>query len=87
MEEVPNHRMTVDEFLAWAEAQEGRYELHDGQVFSMAAERSIHAEVKFAVQSALQGGIKKADLPCFMLPDGMTVRISNDTAHKPDALG
>lgn len=29
--------MTVDEFLVWAEAQEGRYELHDGEVFSMAA--------------------------------------------------
>lgn len=27
-----------------------------------------------------------AGLPCFMLPDGMTVRISNDTAHEPDAL-
>ena len=69
MEKAQNHRMTVDEFLAWAEAQEGRYELHDGEVFSMAAERAIHAEVKFAVQSALQAGIRKAGLPCFMLPD------------------
>lgn len=86
MENVPKHRMTVDEFLAWAEAQPGRYELHGGEVFSMAAERTVHAEVKFAVQSALQAGIRKAGLPCFMLPDGMTVRISNDTAHEPDAL-
>ncbi len=78
--------MTVDEFLVWAEAQEGRYELHSGEVFSMAAERTIHAEMKFAVQLALQDGIKRAGLPCFMLPDGMTVRISNDTAYEPDAL-
>ena len=78
--------MTVDEFLVWAEAQEGRYELHNGEVFSMAAERTIHAEMKFAVQSALQEGIRRAGLPCFMLPDGMTVRISDDTAHEPDAL-
>lgn len=86
MENAPKHRMTVDEFLVWAEAQPGRYELHGGEVFSMAAERSAHAEMKFAVQSALQAGIRKAGLPCFMLPDGMTVRISNDTAHEPDAL-
>lgn len=86
MEKAPNHKMTVDEFLAWAETQEGRYELHNGEVFSMAAERMIHAEKKFAVQSALQAGIKEAGLPCFMLPDGMTVRISNETAHEPDAL-
>ena len=78
--------MTVDEFLAWAETQEGRYELHGGEVFSMAAERSAHAEMKFAVQVSLQAGIKKARLTCHMLPDGMTVRISNDTAHEPDAL-
>ncbi len=78
--------MTVDEFLVWADAQPGRYELHGGEVFSMAAERTAHAEMKFAIQSALQAGIRKAGLPCFMLPDGMTVRISNDTAHEPDAL-
>jgi Uma2 family endonuclease len=86
MEKAQNRRMTVDEFLIWAEAQEGRYELHGGEVFSMAAERTVHAEVKFAVQLALQEGIRKAGLPCFMLPDGVTVRISNDTAHEPDAL-
>jgi len=86
MENAPKQRMTVDEFLVWAEAQPGRYELHGGEVFSMAAERTVHAEVKFAVQSALQAGIRKAGLPCFMLPDGMTVRITNDTAHEPDAL-
>jgi Uma2 family endonuclease len=86
MEKAPDHRMTVDEFLAWAETQEGRYELHGGEVFSMAAERTLHAEMKFSVQSALHAGIKEARLPCFMLPDGMTVRISNDTAHEPDAL-
>src|SRR5208282_3552281 len=49
-------------------------------------ERSAHAEMKFALQSALRAGILKAGLPCFMLPDGMTVRISERTAHEPDAL-
>ncbi len=86
MDTAPNHLMTVDEFLEWAEAQDGRYELYHGQVYAMSPERSAHALTKFAVQTALADGIKKAGLPCILYPDGMTVRISDDTAHEPDAL-
>lgn len=86
MDSSPKSHMTVDEFLEWAEAQEGRYELYHGQVYAMSPERSGHAETKFAVQVALAEAIRKAGVPCHMLPDGMTVRISNDTAHEPDAL-
>jgi Uma2 family endonuclease len=78
--------MTVDEFLAWAEEQEGRYELFNGQIYAMSPERAGHAKVKFAVQASLLDGIRKAGLPCHMLPDGMTVRIDNRTAHEPGAL-
>jgi Uma2 family endonuclease len=86
MEHAPKPNMTVDEFLQWAEGQEGRYELYHGQAYAMSPERSGHAEAKFAVQVALAEAIRKAGVPCHMLPDGMTVRISNDTAHEPDAL-
>jgi Uma2 family endonuclease len=86
MTALPQHRMTVDEFLAWAEGQEGRYELYHGVVYAMAPERAQHAKVKFAVQTALANAIRKAGLPCHMLPDGMTVRVADDTAHEPDAL-
>jgi Uma2 family endonuclease len=86
MSMLVERRMTVDEFLAWAEGREGRYELYHGVVYAMTPERAGHAKVKFAVQSALASGIRKADLPCHMLPDGMTVRIEEDTAHEPDAL-
>lgn len=78
--------MTVDEFLAWAEDQEGHYELFNGQVYAMSPERSAHALTKFAVQAALSEGIRRARLPCIMYPDGMTVRVGKDTAHEPDAL-
>lgn len=80
------HKMSVDEYLAWAEHQPGRYELYAGSVYAMAPERAIHAELKFAVQVALLDGIRKAGLPCHVLPDGMTVRVDRDTAHEPDAL-
>jgi Uma2 family endonuclease len=79
-------RMTVDEFLAWAEGRGGRYELYNGVVYAMAPERAGHAEVKHAVASALAAAIARAKLRCWMLPDGMTVRVDKHTAHEPDAL-
>jgi len=79
-------RMTVDEYLAWAEGRPGRYELYAGQVYQMAPERARHAIIKFAVQTALAESIRKARLDCHMLPDGMTVRIDRHTAHEPDAV-
>ncbi len=78
--------MTVDEFLVWAEAQPGRWELYNGVPYAMAPERAGHGKVKFAVQTALVQGIRKAGLPCHMLPDGAAVRVSQRAAHEPDAL-
>ena len=79
-------RMTVDEFLVWAEGQDGRWELYNGVPYPMAPEQTGHGEIKYAVQTALLQGIKKAALPCHMLPDGATVRVSQYVAHEPDAL-
>ena len=78
--------MTVDEYLAWAEEQPGRYELLDGAVFAMSPEGAGHAEKKAAVHAALLAGIRAQGLACYPLPDGMTVRINDVTAYEPDAL-
>lgn len=78
--------LNVDEFLAWAEGQPGRYELYCGTVYAMAPERAGHAKVKFAVQTELRRAIEAVGLPCHMLPDGMTIRADKDIAHEPDAL-
>jgi Uma2 family endonuclease len=85
MTALPDHKMTVDEYLAWAERQPGRYELVDGNVYAMTPERAAHAEVKLAVHMALVAGIRARGLPCHVLPDGMTVRINAETAYEPDA--
>jgi Uma2 family endonuclease len=52
----------------------------------MAPERAGHAKVKLATHIALGQAIKRAKVPCTVLPDGMTVRVALDTAHEPDAL-
>jgi len=78
--------MTVDQFLAWAPGQRGRYELFSGVAYAMSPERAGHAETKHAVAKALASAIARAKLACWTLPDGMTVRVDRHTAHEPDAL-
>ncbi|KMO42203.1 hypothetical protein VQ02_03620 [Methylobacterium variabile] len=86
MKPLPQTRMSVDEYLAWSEANPGRYELVQGEIFQMTPQRVLHAEVKAAVYMALRRGIRAASLPCRAMPDGMTVRIDAHTAYEPDAL-
>jgi Uma2 family endonuclease len=86
MTALPKTHMTVDEYLTWAEERPGRYELLDGSVFAMSPEGAGHAEKKAAVHAALLAGIRARGLPCYVLPDGMTVRINDVTAYEPDAL-
>lgn len=78
-------RMNVDDFLAWAEGQPGRYELLRGEVIAMAPETADHAEIKGAIYLALRSAIRRDRLPCRVLPDGMIVRIDSETAYEPDA--
>ena len=77
--------MTVDEFLAWAEGREGRWELQDGEVVAMSPERVAHLETKLEVAVILKSAIARAGAPCHVVPDGATIRISARTAFEPDA--
>jgi Uma2 family endonuclease len=86
MTAITKARMTVDDYLSWAEGRPGRYELINGIVYAMTPERAVHAEVKLAVHLAFATAIRKNKLPCHVLPDGMTVRIDETTAYEPDAL-
>lgn len=82
----PRTRMTVDEYLAWADGQPGRYELVDGEVCVQVQKSAAHAEAKFAVVKALDAAIRTQGLLCRALPDGMAVRVDERTAYEPDAL-
>jgi Uma2 family endonuclease len=86
MTALPKARMTVDEYLAWAEDQPGRYELLDGAIFAMSPEGAGHAEKKAAVHAALLAGIRARGVACHALPDGMTIRVDEATAYEPDAV-
>ena len=79
-------RMTADEFLVWAEAQPDRYELVNGEVVLMAAERAGHVTAKGAMFRALADAVESGKLPCDAMVDGMAVRIDETTIYEPDAL-
>ncbi|WP_363348169.1 Uma2 family endonuclease [Methylocystis echinoides] len=78
--------MTVEEFLAWSEAQEGRFELVDGVVYAQAAERAAHAEMKLNVAVALMTALRAKGLERRAMVDGMGVRVGATTVYEPDAL-
>jgi Uma2 family endonuclease len=83
---LPQQRMTVEEFLDWAQTQDkGRYELDDGHVVAMSPEQGQHLRVKRDMLAALSAAITRAGVPCEAFPDGATVRIDAHTAFEPDA--
>lgn len=79
-------RMTVDEFLAWAQERPGRYELFRGEVYPMSPETIGHIKIKYAIHAALLSAVRQSGCPCHVLGDGATVRIDTRTAYEPDAL-
>jgi Uma2 family endonuclease len=86
MSTLAQKRMTVDEFLGWAEGREGRWELYNGVPYAMPSEQMGHIDVKYAVYFALRQAVRKAGLPCHAVGDGTGVRISRHVMHNPDAL-
>jgi Uma2 family endonuclease len=79
-------KMRVDEFLAWADGREGKWELLDGTVVGMASERLGHGLTVHRVVSALQRAIATGCGSCYAVPDSVVVRIDDHTTFQPDAL-
>jgi Uma2 family endonuclease len=80
-------RFTAEAFIDWAMAQpSGRFELSNGEVVAMAAERVGHARVKYAAFNALAAAIAAHGLRCEVIGDGVAVRIDDSTVYEPDAF-
>src|ERR1700722_8301821 len=87
MNNLATKRMTVPEFLAWAETQENpHYELIDGQPVAMAPERSEHVRAKRYAANALEAAIRTAGVACEAFVDGLAVAVDGSTAYVPGAL-
>lgn len=86
MNDQTPQKMTVDEYLPWAIARGGRWELIDGRPVKMPSETFDHIDVKFFVCLALKEIIAGSGLELHALSDGATVRIDPGNANEPDAL-
>ena len=79
-------QMTVDQYLPWALAQGGRWELIEGRPVKMPFETLYHVRVKFFVCLALMEAVEASGLELHALSDGATVRIDPRNANEPDSL-
>ena len=86
MTALRKQEMSVDEFLAWAERQPGRWELVDGVPTAMSPERVIHGDTKYRLARVLDAAIAKTKVPCRFVLDSAAVRIDQRTLYQPDAL-
>ena len=76
--------MTADEFLPWAEAQEGRWELHDGVPTRITPERVDHVRTKGEAFVALRFASRRAGCDCEVFGSGGGVLIDQGTVYAPD---
>ena len=87
MTTLTKQRMTVGEFLVWAEAQtEGKYELVNGEIVRMAPERLRHNLSKAEIWVVLRAALRAAGLSNTVFTDGAGVEISDVTGRGPDAV-
>ena len=64
MAERARRLMTVDEFLAWDDANDTRYELVDGALEAMAPPSDRHGIIVANIIGALRDMLRSSGLPC-----------------------
>jgi Uma2 family endonuclease len=77
-------QMTVDDFLFWAEGQEGRWELHDGVAKRITPERLDHVRTKGEACVALRLASRGVGCDCEVFGAGCGVQIDWQTVYAPD---
>ena len=80
----PKSNLTVERYLAAYHGAQGRYELVDGTVLKMAAETARHVRLKGRVFRAMATAVEKKGVDCEAFMDGMSIKISANTAREPD---
>jgi Uma2 family endonuclease len=83
MSAAPN-TMTVDEFLLWAEEQEGRWELHDGVAKRITPERADHLRTKGEAFVAPTFASRRAGCDCEVFGSGPGVQVDERTVYAPN---
>lgn len=81
---MPVHKLTLDEFLAWEDAQPERNEYFRGEVFAMTGGRRTHGRVVGNLVFHLIGQLRGS--PCQVFSESMKLQIADDTILYPDVF-
>jgi Uma2 family endonuclease len=80
--------LTVDEFLEWAEATDGRYELVDGEVVSMSPPSQTHGLIFAEIAGIIRDHLRKSGGRCrVVLEPGVKTRIRARHNYRIPELG
>ncbi len=79
---LPLHKLSLDDFLTWENAQIDRHEYHQGEVFAMVGSRRTHGTV--IANLFRQFGNRLEGTPCRVFGESMKVQIADDTILYPD---
>lgn len=87
MADAAPRRMTLDEFLAWDDGTDTRYELHDGQPVAMAPTRWAHGEVVARLSRLIGNRLAERRPECSVLiGPGVQSRRRANSYFIPDML-
>jgi Uma2 family endonuclease len=76
--------MTASDFMPWAEAREGRCELHEGLAKRITPERADQVRTKGEAFVALRSASRRAACECEVFGSGGAVQINERTIYAPD---
>lgn len=80
-----NHKMTLEDFLAWEAEQPERWEFFNGEAFMMAGGSDVHNVVTGNMYMALRIGLQNARCNVFM-SDVRLRRAEDDNLFYPDVF-
>ena len=81
---MPISKLSLREFIEWENAQTGKNELVDGEVFAKAEVRRAHGSVVANLVRSF--GNQLAGSPCRVFCEGMKVQIAGDAILCPDVF-
>lgn len=81
---LPQHRMSIDEYLAWENEQSEKNEFYRGDVFAMVGARRVHGRVVGNLSRRL--GNQLEGTPCQVFTEGMKLQVGDDAIFYPDLM-
>ena len=81
---LPMTKLSLPDFLAWEDLQDGRHEFYRGEVFAMVGARRVHGIVSLNIAAALKQQLRGTR--CRAFAETMKIQIDDHTIVYPDVF-